>query len=470
MPNGDSPHSRGEAGDSPLTRIDSGDCPPGPLPARGGRATLGGTMDRLRLAACVTLAALVVGCATPAAQTDLAARVDAIINPPIKNGTLAGASVAVTNGGQTLLLERVRLRRPRARRADAAEGYLRDWLGHQAVHRRRHPAARRTGQALARRQPDHAPARLPHEGNTVTIRQLLNHTSGIKGYTEMPEFREFQRLHRPRQELVALFSGVPFEFTPGAEQTYNNSAFFLLGLIVEKVSGTTYESFVKTNLFDKVGMPDSYYCSEKSIRKNHAHGYDTEDGKLVLKGYLDHLWPYSAGSLCSNTTDLTAWTRALHGGKVLSPSSYREMTTPGVLSDGTRIRYGMGISVADIGGRHAIAHGGGISGFLSEVEVLPRRGPDCRRPAEHRGAGGAARPGEADRGPGPPEAAHRRQTFSGDLAAYAGTFTGHGRGRTRGSALRSRRAPSPIRTSPPHDRPRRCPSTATTRSATATRW
>ena len=145
----------------------------------------------------------------------------------------------------------------------------------------------------------------------MTIRQLLNHTSGIKGYTEMPEFREFQRLHRPRQELVALFSGVPFEFTPGRRRTYNNSAFFLLGLIVEKVSGTTYESFVKTNLFDKVGMPGlGPIRSEKSIRKNHAHGYDTEDGKLVLKGYLDHLWPYSAGSLCSNTTDLTAWTRA----------------------------------------------------------------------------------------------------------------------------------------------------------------
>jgi CubicO group peptidase (beta-lactamase class C family) len=245
----------------------------------------------------------------------------------------------------------------------------------------------------------------------------------------MPEFREFQRLHRPRQELVALFSGMPFEFTPGAEQTYNNSAFFLLGLIVEKVSGTTYESFVKTNLFDKVGMPDSYYCSEKSIRKNHAHGYDTEDGKLVLKGYLDHLWPYSAGSLCSNTTDLTAWTRALHGGKVLSPSSYREMTTPGVLSDGTKIRYGMGISVADIGGRHAIAHGGGISGFLSEVEYYPdddlivvvllnTAGPVAPRDLAKQIVDLVL-----------PKPADRRQTFSGDLAAYAGTFTGHGRGR-----------------------------------------
>ena len=386
-------------------------------------------MDRLRLAACVTLAALVVGCATPAAQTDLAARVDAIVDPPIKNGTLAGASVAVTKGGQTLLLKEygfadLELGVPTPPKATYEIGSVTKQFTAAAILLLAEQGKLSLDDSLTKHLPDY-----PTHGNTVTIRQLLNHTSGIKGYTEMPEFREFQRLHRPRQELVALFSGVPFEFAPGAEQTYNNSAFFLLGLIVEKLSGTPYESFVKTSLFDKVGMPDSYYCSEKTVRKNHAHGYDTDEGKLVLKGYLDHLWPYAAGSLCSNTTDLVAWTRALHGGKVLSPASYREMTTAGALSDGTKIRYGMGISVADIGGRHAIAHGGGISGFLSEVEYYPdddlvvvvllnTAGPVAPRDIAKQIVDQVL-----------PKPNDRRQTFSGDFAAYSGTFAGHGRGR-----------------------------------------
>jgi CubicO group peptidase (beta-lactamase class C family) len=372
---------------------------------------------------------VIAGSAASFAQQDVSTRIDTIVNAPITAGQLAGASVAVVKGGDTILMKGygladVELDVPTPPRATYEIGSVTKQLTAAAILLLAEQGKLSLDDDLTKYLPEY-----PTSGHRVTIRRLLNHTSGIKGYTEMPAFREFQRLKRPRQELVALFSHEPFEFAPGEQQTYNNSAFFLLGLVIEKVSGTSYESFVQTQLFDKVGMPDSYYCSERTVRKNHAHGYDTESGQLVLKGYLEHLWPYAAGSLCSNTTDLVAWTRALHDGKVLKPESYQEMTTPGVLNDGTKIRYGLGIAVGDIGGRRAVAHGGGISGFLSEVEYYPddglvivvllnTNGPVAPRDLARQIADVVL-----------PRPADRSRPFRGDLAPYAGTYQGRGRGR-----------------------------------------
>jgi CubicO group peptidase (beta-lactamase class C family) len=109
----------------------------------------------------------------------------------------------------------------------------------------------------------------PTHGQRITIRHLLTHTSGIKGYTEMSEFGDLMKLTKPRETLVTLFGEKPLDFVPGAALVYNNSAYFLLGLIIEKLSGQTYADFVKSNLFDKAGMPGSYYCSESAVPHHH---------------------------------------------------------------------------------------------------------------------------------------------------------------------------------------------------------
>ncbi len=362
-------------------------------------------------------------------QTDLAARIDAIVEAPIKAGTVAGASVAVVKGGATLLMKGygladLELNVPTPPGATYEIGSVTKQFTAAAILLLKEQGTLLLDDEITKFLPDY-----PTQGHRITLRRLLNHTSGIKGYTEMDAFDDFSKLKRPREALVALFGAQPFDFAPGEEQIYNNSAFFLLGLVVEKASGMSYESFVQQRLFDPVGMTSSYYCSESKVRKNHAHGYDTEAGALVLKGYLDHLWPYSAGSLCSNTADLVAWNRALHGGKVLTPASYKEMTSPGVLNDGTQVRYGMGIGLADIGGRRAIAHGGGINGFLSESQYYP---DDDLVIVVLQNTAGPVNPRElarqiADAVLGPPP--DRSRPFTGDASAYAGTFTGRGRGR-----------------------------------------
>ncbi|MDP2958956.1 MAG: serine hydrolase domain-containing protein [Longimicrobiales bacterium] len=267
-------------------------------------------------------------------------------------------------------------------------------------------------------------------GRRIPLRRLLDHTSGIKGYTEMPVFGEFMMRDLPRDSLVAKFEAEPLDFEPGTAEIYNNSAYFLLGLIIEKASGEKYEEYVKRHLFEPLGMARSYYCDERAVVPRRAHGYDQGPQGLGQKGYLDHQWPYAAGSLCSTAGDMVRWNQALHGGKVLSAASYRDMTTPDPLEDGTPIRYGMGLMAFDDNGRRALTHGGGINGFLSDAWYYPDEGlivVVLQNSAGQKGPGLLARALiEAAIGPGTPPAAG---TFEGDLSKLAGTYRGPGRGR-----------------------------------------
>lgn len=208
-------------------------------------------------------------------------------------------------------------------------------------------------------------------GHRVPLRRLLDHTSGIKGYTEMPVLGDIGAKELPRDTLVALIEGEPFEFEPGTAAIYNNSAYFLLGLIIEKAAGMPYEDFVARQVFEPAGMGDSYYCSESALREHKAHGYDGSPQGLTHKNFLDHTWPYAAGSLCSTVPDLIRWNQELHGGRLLEPASYAALTTPMPLEDGSPHTYAMGLGIGERAGRRVIAHGGGINGYLSEVSFFP---------------------------------------------------------------------------------------------------
>lgn len=383
--------------------------------------------------ALAVTAALVCGVAVaarqPAPRPDLITRIDAIVEAPIKDGKVAGTSVAVVHKGQTVVAKGygkadLEWDVPTTPDATYEIGSVTKQFTAAAILLLRDDGKLSLDDELTKYLPTY-----PTQGHRIQLRRLLNHTSGIKGYTEIEEFGDFMRLDKPKDALVTLFSAKPFDFAPGEEQIYNNSAFFLLGLVVEIVAAQPYATFVKQRLFDRVGMPNSYYCSERTLVKRHAHGYDVQNGQFVVKGFIDHDWPYAAGSLCSNTTDLVAWNRALHGGRVLSPASYKEMIAAGVLNDGTPIRYGYGISVADLGGRRVIGHGGGINGFLSESQYYP---DDDLIVVVLQNTNGAPNPretakkiAEAVLGPAP----SRAKPFTGDAGAYAGTYSGRGRGR-----------------------------------------
>ena len=267
-------------------------------------------------------------------------------------------------------------------------------------------------------------------GRALPLRRLFDHTSGMKSYTEMPVFGGLSVQDLPRDTLVRLVEAEPFDFEPGTALIYNNSAYFILGLIIESVTGQSYEEVVRQRLFEPAGMDESYYCSQVDVRESRAHGYTAVSADRIIRApYLNHLWPYAAGSLCSTVGDLVKWNEVLHGGEILSAASYREMTTPRPLVDGTPIRYAMGLGVGERAGHRMIAHGGGINGFLSQLSWYP---DDSLTVVVLQNSTGPLGAGDlADElagivfGPAP---AQQAKHFEGDLAGLAGTYRGIARG------------------------------------------
>ncbi len=209
------------------------------------------------------------------------------------------------------------------------------------------------------------------KGRKVTIGQLLNHTSGIPSYTEIPEFWQLAIHSYPRDTLVRLIEQNEFLFEPGEALIYNNSAYYFLGLIIEKVSGMSYEDFLQDQFFSPLGMNNTHYCSTSKIVKNKVYGYGYSPDGLMQKQYLDHTWPYAAGSLCSTTEDLYKWMKAVHEEDLLGEALYKLLTEPQTLNDGTAIRYASGVGNFSNFGHRTIAHGGGINGFLSDTRYFP---------------------------------------------------------------------------------------------------
>jgi CubicO group peptidase (beta-lactamase class C family) len=211
----------------------------------------------------------------------------------------------------------------------------------------------------------------PTHGLTVTVDRLLNHTSGIKGYTEMESFWNEARLDLSHEQMIELFSSVPFEFEPGEKYQYNNSAYYLLGLIIEKVSGLEYAEFLERNVFEPLGLHETHYLYNEPIVKHRAEGYEVDNGDLVNDEPLSMRLPYSAGSLGSSVTDLLAWQKALEEHKLVSKESYEKMRTPAELHDGSSTTYGYGLAMGNLEGRSKISHGGGINGFRAQLSHYP---------------------------------------------------------------------------------------------------
>ena len=207
----------------------------------------------------------------------------------------------------------------------------------------------------------------PKAWDGVTIHHLLTHTSGIHSYTSDPDYMKKMAQPETVKGMIARFKDKPLDFKPGEKFTYSNSGYFLLGAVIEKVSGMSYEAFLKRAIFDPLGMKDTGYDHPKTVLPLRASGYERNEEGLHNAAYLDMAQPYSAGSLYSTVDDLARWDRALADGKLISKDSYTRMFTP-VKSD-----YAYGWLVATRSGRKVIGHGGGINGFATEIARYPEQ-------------------------------------------------------------------------------------------------
>lgn len=211
----------------------------------------------------------------------------------------------------------------------------------------------------------------PTQGHKITIHHLLNHTSGIKSYTSMSEFSMVLRKDHSPSQIIEIFKDKPMDFAPGERYMYNNSGYILLGYIIEKISGMTYEEYVKENLFKPAGMINSLYANDNIVLKNRAYGYQPSPGGYANSDYLSMSLPYAAGSLMSTVDDLFKWNQALKSNKLLKKETLELAFKPGKLNDGTSMTYGYGWEMGDLQGSPVISHGGGIHGYLTYACWLP---------------------------------------------------------------------------------------------------
>jgi CubicO group peptidase (beta-lactamase class C family) len=205
----------------------------------------------------------------------------------------------------------------------------------------------------------------PAAWDKITIFDLLTHTSGIPNFTSFPDYAKLEPFPSTPAELVARFRDKPLDFEPGEKWSYSNSGYVLLGYLIEKISGQSYAQFLEDNIFKPLGMADSGYDSNSAVIENRASGYAPGANGIVNAGYIDMTIPLSAGGLYSTTEDLLRWEQGLFGGKLLSPSSLKKMTTP------FKNDYAFGLAVHTVNGREEIEHGGGIEGFNTELAYYP---------------------------------------------------------------------------------------------------
>jgi D-alanyl-D-alanine carboxypeptidase len=206
----------------------------------------------------------------------------------------------------------------------------------------------------------------PTHGKTVTIRHLLAHTSGIKSYTDVAGFFETgTAFDLPPAKVLEPVRNLPLDFEPGTRWAYSNTGYHLLGLIIERVSGVPYAQHLQDELFTPHDLLHTRYDVGSAVIPGRARGYDVIDGAPANAPYLSMTIPYSSGGLLSTAGDLVRWQLALIAGKVVSPESYAEMTTPATLPDGSSTPYGFGLFLSDVDGHPNFMHEGGIPGFNS---------------------------------------------------------------------------------------------------------
>ncbi|WP_263377258.1 serine hydrolase domain-containing protein [Granulicella paludicola] len=214
----------------------------------------------------------------------------------------------------------------------------------------------------------------PH-AKEVTLRNLLTHTSGLHDYLEGPDAEMDKLIAQPisYQNLLARVASLPLDFPPGSQWSYSNTGYMLLGRVIEAVSGEPYKDYLQHHILNPLHMNHTFTTADEDRLANMAIGYRYREGKLELAPPLDSTWGQSAGFLISDLADLSRWDRSLRDGTIVSPASYREMSTAFMTTKNGSADYGFGLFVASMYGQPRIGHTGGSQGFTTADEYYPEQ-------------------------------------------------------------------------------------------------
>ncbi|MGV7211551.1 serine hydrolase [Oxalobacteraceae bacterium A2-2] len=309
--------------------------------------------------------------ATAAVASAEAARIDALVNSYFP-ADMPGATLIVVRDGQSLLrkaygLADVEHQQAMTPQASLRLGSITKQFTAVAIMMLVDQGKLSLADPVTTFFPDY-----PAQGRKVTIEHLLTHTSGIASFTGKPSYVPNMARDYSVREMIDGFKNDPLEFEPGTRYAYNNSGYFLLGAIIEKVSGMSYADFLAQRIFIPLGMDQTAYEGhERHPIVQRAHGYTRNHGKVEAAEALSMSQPYAAGALVSTVDDLARWNAAVTAGKLLTAASWRRVLTPYILADGKSTRYGYGWAIGTLRGVPDISHGGGINGFNTHAVSVP---------------------------------------------------------------------------------------------------
>lgn len=347
------------------------------------------------LTTSITVAAQPVALSRTVAVSDglkapAVAAIDRIVNEAVRNRTLAGAAVGVAYDGRIVFV----------RGYGSADLENRVPVGANTVFRIGSVTKQFTAAAVLKLADqgklsvdDPLSKYFPNfpRGAEVTLRQLLNHTSGISNYTGNGFFVENARKEWPTEAMATFIAGQKpvYGFEPGSAWNYSNSGYILLGGVVEKVSGKSFAAYLKDEILTPLALRDTAIDDLQTVIPNRARGYDKPKGPnmgFTNATFLSMSAAAAAGAMRSTASDLVKWHSALFSGRVLKPASLALMIEPGRLKDGRvssagwsaemakalpPAEYGFGLFTGNSYGRRSVGHGGSINGFNTWMETFP---------------------------------------------------------------------------------------------------
>lgn len=216
----------------------------------------------------------------------------------------------------------------------------------------------------------HLPA-FPARGKKITIEHLLTHTGGVPNFTGKPGFVPNMAKEVTVQGMIDSFKDDPLLSEPGTRFAYTNSGYFLLGAIIEKVSGMPYARFLEQRIFVPLGMLDTAHDGQAKGNALRAVGYTSGGPGFEPAPPIAMTQIYAAGALVSTVDDLARWDSAISSGRLLKARSWQRAFTPYKLAGGSSTGYGYGWGTGKVRGSPTIEHGGGINGFTSFAMRLP---------------------------------------------------------------------------------------------------